>query len=154
MSDLLSVRSPCPHGRYDAHDVGSEPPDYYNVCGGGRPLTTDDLLALGERVDWCVDHHSKGKQLEKAFVSRAGPSVAATANEENWRLPVRLEVKAGGPAKTVDTFYRNTKSQSDLSKAIGDIRSFVAIAMVDGSTDGLAVLRLSDLERLLEEARR
>lgn len=78
----------------------------------------------------------------------------ATANEETWRLPVRAEVKAGGPAKTVDTFYRNTKAQADMQKAIGDMRPFLAVAMVDGSTDGLAVIRMSDLIRLFEEARR
>jgi hypothetical protein len=78
----------------------------------------------------------------------------ATANEETWRLPVRAEIKSGGPAKTVDTFYRNTKSQSDQSKAIGDVRCFVAVAMVDGSTDGLVVMRMSDLVQLFEEARR
>lgn len=92
--------------------------------------------------------------LEKAFAAQAGPSVMATANEETWRLPVRVEVKAGGMAKTVDTFYRNTKAQADKDKAIGDVRSFVAVAMVDGSTDGLVVIRMSDLVQLFEEARR
>jgi hypothetical protein len=94
------------------------------------------------------------KGLEQAFGAPAGPSVMATADEENWRLPIRSEVKAGGMAKTVDTFYRNTKAQSDVSKAIGDTRPFVAIAMADGSTDGLAVIRISALIQLFEEARR
>lgn len=94
------------------------------------------------------------KGLEKAFGVPAGPSVMATANEETWRLPVRVEVKAGGMAKTVDTFYRNTKNQADKDKAIGDTRCFLAVAMVDGSTDGLVVVRMSDLIQLFEESRR
>lgn len=94
------------------------------------------------------------RQLETVFQTVAGPTVGITANEETWRLPVRSEVKAGGQAKTVDTFYRNTKNQSDVAKAIGDVRPFMAVAMVDGSTDGLAVIRLSDLNQLFREARR
>lgn len=92
--------------------------------------------------------------LEKTFQQIAGPSMVSTSNEETWRLPVRAEVKAGGMAKTVDTFYRNTKAQADADKAIGDSRPFLAVAMVDGSTDGLAVIRLSDLVQLFEEGRR
>jgi len=101
-----------------------------------------------------VKQRQARKQLEKAFGKPAGPSVTSTAHEETWRLPVRPEVKSGGQAKTVDTFYRNTKAQSDLQKAIGDTRPFMAIAMVDGSTDGLGVMRLSDFIQLFEEARR
>lgn len=101
-----------------------------------------------------VKQRQARRQLEKVFLKPAGPSMMATANEETWRLPVRAEVKSGGMAKTVDTFYRNTKTQADKDKAIGDVRPFVAIAMVDGSTDGLCVIRNSDLVQLFEEARR
>jgi hypothetical protein len=94
------------------------------------------------------------KGLEKTFGVMAGPSQISTSHEEHWRLPVRSEVKAGGMAKTVDTFYRNTRAQADKDKAIGDVRPFLAVAMVDGSTDGLAVIRLSDLIQLFSEARR
>lgn len=107
-------------------------------------------------------NRSKGKKkqrqarkgLEKTFQTMAGPTSVATSDEENWRLPVRAEIKAGGMAKTVDTFYRNTKGQSDQQKAIGDLRPFIAVAMVDGSTDGLVVIRMSDLIQLFSEARR
>lgn len=92
--------------------------------------------------------------LEKTFQTIAGPTSVSTSDEENWRLPVRAEIKAGGMAKTVDTFYRNTKAQSDVQKAIGDARPFIAVAMVDGSTDGLVVVRMSDLIQLFTEARR
>lgn len=107
-------------------------------------------------------NRSKGKTkqrqarrgLEKTFQTIAGPTSVSTSDEENWRLPVRAEIKAGGMAKTVDTFYRNTRAQSDVQKAIGDVRPFLAVAMVDGSTDGLCVIRMSDLVQLFEEGRR
>lgn len=101
-----------------------------------------------------VKQRQARRNLEKAFGKPAGPTVTSTTHEETWRLPVRAEVKAGGQAKTVDTFYRNTKSQADLSKAIGDLRPFMAVAQPDGTLDGLAVIRLSDLTQLFMEARR
>jgi hypothetical protein len=57
-------------------------------------------------------------------------------------------------AKSVGTFYRNTKAQSDAKKSIGDIRPFIAAARVDGQSDPLVILRMSDLIQLFEEARR
>ena len=101
-----------------------------------------------------VKQRQARKQLEKAFGKPAGPSVMATAHEEFWRLPVRPEIKAGPIGNPVATFYRNTKAQSDLQKAIGDSRPFVAVAMIDGSKDGLVVIKGSDLIQLFEEARR
>lgn len=123
----------------------------------GEPLRSCSCYSCRGRRN-----RSKGKTkqrqarrgLEKTFQTIAGPSMVSTSNEETWRLPVRAEVKAGLQARTVDTFYRNTKAQADADKAIGDVRPFLAVAMVDGSTDGLAVIRLSDLVRLFEEARR
>lgn len=132
--------------------------------GGNRMCTT-----TGEPLRTCPCYSCRGRRnrqkgktkqrqarrgLEKTFATIAGPSMVSTSNEETWRLPVRAEVKAGGMAKTVDTFYRNTRTQADADKAIGDMRPFLAVAMVDGSTDGLAVIRLSDLVQLFEEARR
>lgn len=132
--------------------------------GGNRMCST-----TGEPLRSCSCYSCRGRRnrskgktkqrqarrgLEKTFQTIAGPSAVSTSDEENWRLPVRAEIKSGGMAKTVDTFYRNTKTQADADKAIGDMRPFLAVAMVDGSTDGLAVIRLSDLVQLFEEARR
>lgn len=94
------------------------------------------------------------KGFEKAFQTPAGPTVSSTSDEENWRLPVRVEAKSGVQAKTVGTFYRNTKAQADAKKSIGDSRPFVAAARVDGQSDPLVVLKMSDLIQLFEEARR
>lgn len=94
------------------------------------------------------------KGFEKVFQVPAGPSVSSTADEENWRLPLRIEVKSGAQAKPVYTFYRNTKAQSDAKKAIGDPRDFAAAARADGDTDPLVVIRLSHLIQAFEEARR
>lgn len=119
-----------------------------------RECTCYSCRGRRNRTKGKVKQRQARRKLESAFGASAGPTIASTSNEETWRLPVRAEVKAGRYAATVDTFYRNTKAQSDLSKAIGDTRAFMAIAMVDGSTDGLAVIRLSDLNQLFREARR
>ena len=91
------------------------------------------------------------KGLERVFGVAAGPTVASTADEENWRLPVRVEAKSGRYAAAVGTFYRMTKAQSDAKKSIGDTRPFVGAARVDGETDPLYVIRQSQLEALFQE---
>lgn len=91
------------------------------------------------------------KGLERIFGVSAGPTVASTADEENWRLPVRVEAKSGRYAAAVGTFYRLTKAQSDAKKDIGDTRPFIGAARVDGETDPLYVIRGSQLEQLFQE---
>lgn len=71
-------------------------------------------------------------------------------HEESWRGAVLTEVKAGTKAKPVQTFYRVCRDQSDQSRAIGDGRPFVAVAMPDGESSGYAVMRLEDLALILE----
>lgn len=100
-----------------------------------------------------VKQRQARKRLEKAFGVPAGRTQASTANEETWRLPVRIEVKSGYVAAPVGTFYRNTRIQAEKDHAIGDIRPFLAVAQVDGSSDGLAVVRMSDLIQLFDQAR-
>lgn len=132
--------------------------------GGNRYCPTTKQLKRTCKCHTCLGtrNQRKGgvkqrqarKRLEKAFGGQAGSSVMVTANEENWRLPVRSEVKSGPIGNPVDTFYRNQKAQSDRSKAIGDTRPFMAVAMPDGTTDGLAVIRLSELEQVVVEVAR
>jgi hypothetical protein len=123
----------------------------------GKPKRSCDCFSCRGRRN-----RSKGKRtqrearkgLEKVFRSSAGPTLASTADEENWRLPVRPEVKSGITAAPVGTFYRNTKAQSDAKKAIADLRPFAAVASIDGESDQLVVIRMSDLQLLFDEARR
>ncbi|HEY7531671.1 MAG TPA: hypothetical protein VH681_02675, partial [Nitrospiraceae bacterium] len=77
----------------------------------GKPKRSCDCFSCrGRRArnKGKIKQRAARKAAEKVFKASAGPSVTATANEENWRLPVRMEVKSGIQAKTVGTFYRNT----------------------------------------------
>jgi hypothetical protein len=91
------------------------------------------------------------KALEQTSGTIAARFVGQLGAEESWHgLPVRVEVKSGAAAKVVQTKYRLAREQSDASKAIGDCRPFLFVAMPPGTTDGLAVIALSELSALLE----
>jgi hypothetical protein len=69
---------------------------------------------------------------------------ATLGNEENWRHPLfRMEVKAGAQVQPILTRYLAAETQAEVSKAIGDPRPLVLIAMPDDFGDGLVVLRSS-----------
>ena len=100
-----------------------------------------------------VKQRAARKSLEKSF-GVAGRSSAQTGDEENWRMRVRSEVKSGGKAKTVDTFYRLCRAQSDANAgAVGDVRPFVATAMPDGLSYGYVVIRTDELAAVMEAAK-
>lgn len=131
--------------------------------GGNRKCPTSGELKASCKCRPCIGRRARGKgkrkqneakkAVERAFNQVAAPTTATSGQEEYWRLALRLEVKAGTQARTVDTFYRNTKGQSDQSKAIGDLRPFGAIAMPDGSSDGFLVIALSSLPVLAQALR-
>jgi hypothetical protein len=73
-------------------------------------------------------------------------------HEENLRGPFRIEVKAGAQVKAVATKFLAAEKQSEASRPIGDNRPFVFVAMPDGMSDGFAVVRLSQLDRVVEAA--
>lgn len=130
--------------------------------GGNRRCSTTGELKRNCKCRPCLGRRSKykgqrkqrdaRKDIEKVF-GPAGRYSSQTGNEELWRTRVRVEVKSGVMAKTVDTFYRNTKSQSDQAKAIGDTRPYMAVAMPDGVPYGYAVVRLDHLEAVVSAAR-
>lgn len=78
-----------------------------------------------------------------------GIAGANTRHEELWGGAMRVEMKAGAQVSPIVTRYRNAEQQSEQHRAIGDIRPFVLVAMPDGESDGLAVMRLSVLADLL-----
>lgn len=131
--------------------------------GGNRKCPTTGKLKASCDCRPCIGRRARGKGkrkqndakkfVERAFNQVAAPTSATSGQEEFWRLALRLEVKSGRMAQTVDTFYRNTKGQSDQLKAIGDGRPFAAIAMPDGSSDGFLVIALSSLPVLAQALR-
>lgn len=97
----------------------------------------------------------KQREARKALEALTGAEAARFAgqlgNEEAWSgLPLRVEVKSGAIAGPVWTKYAAAEAQAAQSKAIGDVRPFVFIAMGTRTSDGLMVCRLSELARVVE----
>jgi hypothetical protein len=91
------------------------------------------------------------KALENLTGAEAARFVGQLGNEEAWSgLPLRVEVKSGAIAGPVWTKYAAAEAQAAQSKAIGDTRPFVFVAMGQRTTDGLVVCRLSELGRVVE----
>ncbi len=91
------------------------------------------------------------KALEAVTGKDAARFVGQLGNEESWSgLPLRVEVKSGAVAGPVWTKYAAAEAQSAASKAIGDVRPFVFVAMGQRTSDGLLVCRLSELGRVVE----
>jgi hypothetical protein len=78
-----------------------------------------------------------------------GIAGANTRHEELWGGALRVEMKAGAQIEPIATRFRAALAQSEAARAVGDIRPFVLVAMPDGESDGLAVMRLSVLSDLL-----
>lgn len=92
------------------------------------------------------------KVADKLF-GTAGPTQSVTANEENWRHRVRLEVKSGKQVESLTRRFLAAEAQSDASKAVGDSRPFIFAAAPDGTSDQIWAFRASDLRAILEALR-
>lgn len=91
------------------------------------------------------------KALETVTGAHAARFVGQLGNEEAWHgLPLRVEVKSGAQVGPIWTRYAAAEAQSNANHAIGDPRPFILIAMGQRTSDGLAVLRLSELARFVE----
>ncbi len=90
------------------------------------------------------------KALEAVTGVDANRFVGALGNEENWRLPLRVEVKSGAQVNPIFTRFLAAESQSEANRAQGDTRPFVMVAMGQRTTDGLFLCRLSQLAAVVE----
>jgi hypothetical protein len=91
------------------------------------------------------------KTLETTFQAEAAKFIGQLGNEEAWHgLPIRVEVKSGAQVRPIWTRFIVAEEQSQRSRAIGDNKPFLMVAMADHTTDGLAIVRLSQLAALLE----
>jgi hypothetical protein len=72
-------------------------------------------------------------------------------NEENWRGELRFEVKAGKQVETVWKKFLKMEEQSDANQATfgSDSKPFVGVLKPDGTTDGLVMFRISDIENVV-----
>jgi hypothetical protein len=107
------------------------------------------------RIKGCGDPRARGKRNRAKGDSKArrarkqlGIAGANTRHEELWGGDLRVEVKAGAQVQPIATRYFAAEQQSQQHKAIGDPRPFALIAMPDGMTEGLVVMRLSKFKQL------
>lgn len=116
----------------------------------GRPARDDK-----RRIKGCGDPAARGKRNRAKGDSKArrarkqlGIGGANTRHEELWGGDLRVEVKAGAQVQPIATRYFAAEQQSQQHKAIGDPRPFALIAMPDGMSEGLVVMRLSGFRQL------
>ena len=139
-------------GRQDRCTLGDKCPKFGLLGRAGRDGA--------RRVKGCGDPVARGKRNRAKGDSKArrarkmlGIAGANTRHEELWGGALRVEMKAGAQIEQIATRFRAALAQSEASRAVGDIRPFVLVAMPDGESDGLAVMRLSVLSDLLEVIR-
>ncbi len=72
-------------------------------------------------------------------------------NEENWRGEIRFEVKAGKQVQSIWKKFLDMELQSKKNfQAIGtDKKPFVGVIKPDGTSDGLVMFRISDIENVV-----
>ena len=130
--------------------------------GGNRTCPVTGRLKRNCTCFSCVGrrNRAKGKRkqrearksLEKQF-GIAGPTQTVTGDEENWRMRVRAEVKAGQQIQALTTRFLAAEAQAEASRAHGDNRPFVFVAAPDNMSDKLVAFRLSKLAEVLEAFR-
>jgi len=111
------------------------------------------------RVKGCGDPVARGRRNRtkgdsKARRARKKLGLAATGNagtrhEEHWGGMFRVEVKAGSQVGPIATRFDAARSQSEASKALGDVRPFAMIAVPDGTSDGIVLMSLTEFAELL-----
>ena len=72
-------------------------------------------------------------------------------NEENWRGNLRFEVKAGKQIQSIWNKFLDMETQSSKNLATfgSDAKPFVGILKPDGTTDGLVMFRIKDVENVV-----
>jgi hypothetical protein len=91
------------------------------------------------------------KALEALSATDAAKFMGQLGNEESWTgLPLRVEVKSGAQCGPIWTKYAAAEAQSEAARPIGDPKPFVMVAMGTRTSDGLVLVRLSQLGRLVE----
>lgn len=122
---------------------------------GGNPVCDTSGLRRSEcSCPRCTGHKNRKGGLAKQrksgrqLAAGMGRAPGRLNNEETTNWPIRWEAKSGAVAQKVWAFYLQCEFQADAATPIGSKYPLVAVA------DGLAVLKVDDFRRLLNEARR
>lgn len=119
------------------------------TCTRAKPCRAD--LGARNRRSGMKKQREARKALEALTLTQAAQFAGQLGNEEAWSgLPLRVEVKSGAQVGPIWTRYAQAEAQSENSRAIGDNKPFVMVAMGQKTTDGLVLCRLSQLNRLVE----
>ena len=108
------------------------------------------------RVKGCGDPVARGKRNRskgdsKARKARKALNIAGanTRHEEHWGGALRIEVKAGKQIQPIYTKFLMAEQQSKNGSALGDIRPFAMVAMPEGTSDGIVLMRLSEFQNFM-----
>lgn len=135
-------------------------------CEGNRDRCTGDACPIfgtamvktfrdgKRRVRGCDDPTARGARNKRKGGSKQAAAVRALGiprsnlspgHEEFLGGAVRVEVKAGRQVGPIETRYSDYEAQSEAARPVGDHRPFCAIAMPDGWSDGIVLVRLSNV---------
>lgn len=114
--------------------------------GHPRGCTTKCPKCRGRR-----NKRKGARKQSKATTALGIPrSSLSPGHEEFLRGEVLTEVKSGAQVGPLWTRYIAAEAQSNASRAIGDNRPFVFVAMPDGTSDGLLAFRLSKIAETVQ----
>lgn len=102
----------------------------------------------------CMGRRNRTKGDSKARRARTQLGIAGvnSRHEELWGGILRVEIKAGAQVGPIYTRFLLAEQQSNQACAIGDIRPFAMIAMPDGTSDGIVLMRLSYFKGFMAQA--
>lgn len=128
-------------------------------CGCGlagtakKPNRAGVRCVRGCKCRSCMGRANKRKGLRKQAKAVTALGIPRSSihpgHEEFLGGAVRVEVKSGGQVKPAVTAYLRCEAQSEEQRPIGDHRPFCAVAMPDGSSDGVVMVRLSSLHEFV-----
>lgn len=128
-------------------------PDSANTTNEVQPNFKEPKEPKHERgcgCNPCRGRRNRRKGLRKQRDARKALGVPASkfatqhTNEETWGWEhFRVEVKAGKQVNPVATRFLGAEAQSEGSRAIGDNRPFLMVAMPEGMSDGIVMVRAS-----------
>jgi hypothetical protein len=126
-------------------------------CGEGelRKVRADGSRCVrGCRCKRCQGGRNRTGGLHKQRMARKALGIPATSSirsgqEETWPGTIRAEVKSGAIVKPAVTAYLKMRLQSEASKALGDNRPFVGVAMPTGESWGVVLVSTRDLDQFV-----
>lgn len=89
-------------------------------------------------------NRSKGDAKARKARKALGIPGVMSRHEEHFGGRLRVEMKAGKQVGPIETRFNDAWAQSEAARPIGDHRRFMMVAMPDGSSDGIVLMRLSD----------